>query len=419
MFRQFFGILILMVFLISILVSRADEKGDSPKSRKDEKATVDASPFNEEVIEGVILEVSTYPDPKEADYRNCLYSCLIKATNLPDAPEMAVYFWAFKNRELTETSRFYPKLNLRFRVRNLELVPEQKTAKRADNLTKIDVPVFAGEFVSAVIDKNHSLRPSKFKKLETPVDRMDEQVEMLIHMHKTLEKKGIKLLIVPFPFKEEIVDAKEVRPGSKAFLSTRGKLITSLKAKKLNVVDLAPVFKSDPRSESLFYAWDYDHHPTDAGLQLAVQMIKAAITKQLNYAPSTRIVFEKKKLQLSDTKNLQVGDKTQYITTQIFQDGKIIDLWSPSEIVVVGDSVTRWPLGSYYGNVEGASLPAQLSFALGIRCSSFTVSGGGPTMPRLLHRHPEVLEKAKICVFVFAAYYAWRDEPGMWDLVEF
>ena len=168
-----------------------------------------------------------------------------------------------------------------------------------------------------------------------------------------------------------------------------------------------------------FTRWDYDHHPTDGGLQLAAQTISAAVTNNLNYLPSKRILFETKKLQLSDTKNLQVGDKTQYFATQIFQDGTVIDLWNPSEVVVLGDSITRVPFASYYGSIEGASLPAQLSNILGARCSSFTVSGGGPSMPRLSHRHPEVLNNAKVCVFVFAAYYAWRDEPGMWDIVDF
>jgi len=416
----------LMVFSFSMMISCTAEKEEVVEAQVSEiKATnvvKSASPESlpeNEVIEGLVLEVSAYPDPKTADYKNCLYSCLIKVTSLPEEPEVAVYFWAFKNRKLTETSRFYPKLNLRFKLHSMESSVEYKTSRRADNLTRFDVPIFAGEFISAVIDKNHFHRSSKFTRLEAPVDRIDEQIRMLVHMSESMKKKGISFLIVPYPFKEEIVDAKEVRPGSKAFLGTRGKLLRKLRAKKLNVLDLATAFKNDSHSESLFYAWDYDHHPTDEGLHLAAQTISTAVTEKLNYLPSTRILFETKKVQLSDTKNLQIGDKTQYFATQIFQDGTVIDLWNPSEVVVLGDSITRVPLSSYYGSIEGASLPAQLSNVLGVRCSSFTVSGGAPSMPRLLHRHPEVLNNAKVCVFVFAAYYAWRDEPGMWNIVDF
>ena len=240
MFRQFYGALMVMVLSVSMMISSCTaEKEEVVEAQVSETKVTDvvktASPESlpeNEVIEGLVLEVSAYPDPKTADYQNCLYSCLIKVTSLPDEPEVAVYFWAFKNRELTETSRFYPRLKLRFKLHDMQSLAEYKTSRRADNLARFDVPIFAGEFVSAVIDKNNYRRSSKFTRLEAPVDRIDEQVRMLVHMNETLEQKGIKFLIVPYPFKEEIVDAEEVRPGSKGFLGARKKLLTSLKAKK-------------------------------------------------------------------------------------------------------------------------------------------------------------------------------------------
>lgn len=196
-------------------------------------------------------------------------------------------------------------------------------------------------------------------------------------------------------------------------MKSRTNLVEALKLKNIPVLDLAPVFTKVSDPSSLYYADGRvdDHHPNDDGLKLTASAIAEYLIKEFKYSVETPVKFTFKKAQF--------GEQNQYSATQVIHDGHLIDIWPPAEVVVLGDSVTRWPQGSYYGSVDGASLPCQLSAELGLRCSSFTVSGGGPSMPRLLKGSPEALGKAKICIFVFAPYYAWKKEPRMWDPVEF
>lgn len=212
MFRGFTVLLFSSILCISSCENEptAEGKRDATKSQNQEIAPNISPEF---VVEGTISRVSSFPEPSKAEYKECCFSTVIKTQNLSENLELNVYFWAFRDRKLSETGGLYPGATVKFRAIDFNSRSDLKSVMRADDISRFDLPVYFGEFVGALITRDNFRRPSKFEKLEAPVNRIESQIGMLSAMNDSLKKRGIKLLVVPTPFKEEIVPSvKELQP---------------------------------------------------------------------------------------------------------------------------------------------------------------------------------------------------------------
>ncbi len=255
-------------------------------------------------------------------------------------------------------------------------------------------------------------------------------LDMILAFDRALAERGIDLIVVPFPFKEEITADRfsPLAPKDGHLSPQRLRFVDWLLAHDVEVVDLAPALKQaadEGKAEWLYY--DYGElHPARDGIEVAA----GVLAERLERYDFPR---EWRGLKLRDTQFTMpesfrkrfpnMPKHAEYPARLVITpDGDILPKEAPdSPVLLAGDSFTRVP--ALY-NVFGASLREHLAWQSGVLARDLGVAGSASkTMRNLLREGPEILEGCEVCIFVFAQYPLFVEEEDLddpsyqWDIV--
>ena len=255
-----------------------------------------------------------------------------------------------------------------------------------------------------VFERTYNHRFTDLLRLEEP-----PALKMLVALDRELARKGIDLLVVPFPLKEEINASlfSDVGPAEGSLSPARLQCMHWLLKYDVEVVDLAPALREARDFRPwLYYDFD-DHHPAQGGIELAAEVIAKRL-QRYKFKPVYKglsrqlIEFE---MPATYMKRFQMrGEVTSYPARQVVQShgGFLPRSDKQSPVLLIGDSFTRVPM--LYG-VGHAGLREQIAFESGIFPRSMSIYGSAARIMRNLRREgPDYLEGVKVCVFVFAQY---------------
>ncbi len=277
-----------------------------------------------------------------------------------------------------------------------------------------------GEFFSRSYDH-------RFGELMSVADQ-SPALEMIVAFDRALANQGIDLIVVPFPFKEEInahhFDAQAPITGTLS--PQRLRFIDWLLERDVEVVDLEPALRrAAETSEKLFY--DYaDLHPARDGIEVAAKVIAERLRRY-------ELPQEWQQLSLKDIKFTMpesyrdrfphLPAKAEYSARQVLtSEDKLLPENTPeSPLLLVGDSFVRAP-GLY--EVKSSSLREHLAYLTGVLGRDLSVKGGAPqTMLNLQREGADILTGCQVCIMVFAQYPLFVDpdkidEAEQWPIVD-
>ena len=244
------------------------------------------------------------------------------------------------------------------------------------------------------------------------VDREEPaSLKMLVALDRELARKGIDLLVVPFPFKEEVTADlfadPEYVPKDGILSPGRLRVLHWLISHDVEVVDLVPALHEQRESRPWLYYDFEDMHPAQDGIDIAAGVIGERLSRygwQREYRDLKRegLEFEMPEQFRDRSEHLEVGKK--YPARQVVQkNGEFLpDRIDRSPLLLIGDSFTRVP--ALYG-VDDASLREQLAFETGVLPRVLSIKGSAAQVMRNLRREgPGFLDGVEACVFVFAQY---------------
>ena len=184
----------------------------------------------DEIFTFRITAVSDLPDPKLSDYADALFAVQMKCMPLDstDAEKdefvISAYLPAFAKRVFQDSAYIGPWNRGTVRLKEFSEVPEMAAIQRVDTVGDLESPVFFAELIECEFDRGRALRPGGMIRYDVP--SLDEQARlaMITGMAESLRAHDIELVVVPFPFKEEIVGGPEQRPGVYEVFGQRRKL---------------------------------------------------------------------------------------------------------------------------------------------------------------------------------------------------
>jgi alginate O-acetyltransferase complex protein AlgJ len=269
-------------------------------------------------------------------------------------------------------------------------------------------------------------------------------VPVILQFKKLLAERGVDLLFVPVPTKEEIYPEKmstaaDDRQAAEKFVGRvvnpfERKFLLDLSEKGVEVVDLLPLFLrarasdgSKPTSTQGAHAGAaplyqaQDTHWTNRGLELAAGAVADRIKtypwyKMIAAHRRTYKVQEAKFSRHGDLHSrLPEADKARYQPENLLgdqvltSDGTLYEDDPDSPIVVLGDSFT----GVYeLMDCEHAGVSAHVAKNIGYPTDLVMSYGGGPNVrQKLLRRGLKALESKKLVVWMMTA----RDLYDFWE----
>jgi hypothetical protein len=229
-------------------------------------------------------------------------------------------------------------------------------------------------------------------------------LKMLSSLNAQLRARGIDLIVVPFPAKEdvhaEVFSSKASADGW--FQPYRQKFFLQLLEADIEVIDLIqPLRAARNRFPFVFYD-EIDQHPADGGIQVAAEEVARRLARyDLNEsAPDL-------KLQLKPVKVEKTSDRgtASYPATQVAsEDGTSLEvpLNSGSPVIIMGDSYTRIP-HQYLPGGNGCAIPMHLAHRLGVLPDHLVRMGSSAQAMHLLAREGgNYLANRRVLVFIFA-----------------
>lgn len=259
-------------------------------------------------------------------------------------------------------------------------------------------------------------------------------VPVIAQFKKLLAERGVDLLFVPVPTKEEIypdklgTSAEDRRVGArlagKVVNPFERKFLLDLSEKGVEVLDLLPGFLEartrDSAGKTPLYQ-SQDTHWTNHGLELAARAVSTRIKAYPWYKgiAAHRRNYETKTAPFSRHGDLHSrlpeADKARYqpenlVGDQVVSaDGTLYEDDPDSPIVVLGDSFT----GVYeLMDCEHAGVSAHVAKEIGYPIDLVMSYGGGPNVrQKLLRRGAQALETKKLVIWMMTA----RDLHDFWE----
>ncbi|MEI6534039.1 MAG: hypothetical protein WCN98_01775 [Verrucomicrobiaceae bacterium] len=251
-------------------------------------------------------------------------------------------------------------------------------------------------------------------------------LKMLISMSRQLRDRGIDLIVVPFPNKED-TNAEifsKLAPADGWFLPYRQWFLLQLLEADVEVIDLIrPLREARSKFPSVFYD-EHDHHPADGGIQVAAEQItrrlaRYELAKDAKNGPIDLRLNPSSFLKSIDEKNEVRCPATQILTA----DGNPLHINdnTGSPVVILGDSFTQVP-AVYPHSVEGAALPMHVAYLSGVVPDRLSNMGSSDKAMTLLAREGgDFLANRRVLVFVFAPNRLFGQDSGRgdekWNLV--
>ncbi len=305
-------------------------------------------------------------------------------------------------------------------------------AEQVHNLEQTNAPVFAGEhgwlclagnlrFLAA--EKFWGDNASKVGRSRNP--KWADPIPAIVDFQQQLEKRGIKLLLVPVPPKAAIY-GDEIFPGvdlngadAVPFLH---RFYDELRGKGIDVLDLTSTFVANRASEHGALFCKTDTHWSGIGCVLAAQAIAQKIRDTLASEQSPRKEYsaEWKKVSIEGDLQKLLGQSQKDAAAEEISVRMVSEKNGPitsdpnSPVLLLGDSHV---LVFHDFLAERAGLPDQLAFELGFAPDVIGTRGSAATAVRInLYRHsrgdPNYLAKKKVVVWCFAAREFTETEQG-------
>ena len=307
-------------------------------------------------------------------------------------------------------------------------------ADKVRNLEQAKAAVFAGEhgwlcltgnlrFLAA--EKFWGDAASKIGRSRNP--KWADPIPAIVDFQRQLEKRGIKLLLVPIPpkaaiYAEEIFPNVDLHGADPAPFMHR--FYDELRGKGIDVLDLTPVFLASRASEHGAMFCKTDTHWSGMGCVLAAQAIAQKIRDALTSSQQPRKEYSSEWKKVSIEGDLQklldqpqkggAGEEISLRTVSEKSANTPIAADPNSPVLLLGDSHV---LVFHDFLAERAGLLDQLAFELGFAPDVIGTRGSAATAVRInLYRHsgsdPNYLTKKKVIVWCFAAREFTETEQG-------
>lgn len=238
----------------------------------------------------------------------------------------------------------------------------------------------------------------------------NDAIETITELDRQLRARGIDLIVLPIPAKEEI--------NAKAFTSHapedgiinphRLRFYRSLLERDVEIINLAPaLIEALGRFDYVFYDGP-DPHPAQGAIQVAAQ----AIGRRLQRYPIVRRAresggeWERRDVRLRFEREFldESAPDHEYPGSQILKDGvPIAQYTEASPVIVMGDSFIGFKIAS---GVEGVDIPAHIAYETRIvptRLESW--EGASQIMRRMARRGPDFLKGRRVCIFALSESY--------------
>jgi len=255
--------------------------------------------------------------------------------------------------------------------------------------------------------------------------------KMIRALHAELDSRGIDLIVVPFPFKEEVHSDVFLSgaPADNIFVPERLRLILDLLEAGIEVLDLTLPLHDAPDRSSLFYPYE-DTPPADGAIQVAA----SAITKRLKRydIPAeisglktrvTTFTMPEKILKRRNSRYRFLPEDTTFPATLVTTGtGDLLPVRNASSpFLLIGDSFTRCP--DFY-KCRGANLKDHLTLRTHILPGTLSINGSAAQTMRNIAREGErFLTNRQVVIFVFstARIFTERYPEGhpdrLWEIV--
>ncbi len=252
-------------------------------------------------------------------------------------------------------------------------------------------------------------------------------LKMLSSLNQQLRARGIDLIVVPFPNKEDVhADVfSKIAPADGWFTPNRQQFLLQLLEADIEAVDLTkPLQAARSRFPFIFYPQE-DHHPADGALQVAAEEIAKRLeryefTKQPGSNP-LKLDLEPFMFDKEDD-----GITVKFPATRVVNADTHLPLEIPdntgSPIVIMGDSFTLVPL-AYSSAAAGAALPMQVAYHSGVLPNYLSSKGSSDKAMHLLAREGgDYLAHRAVLIFAFAPNRLFGQDSGhdgeSWNLVD-
>lgn len=252
-----------------------------------------------------------------------------------------------------------------------------------------------------------SLRPDLYEKLCQSTDKNEGPGPVLIELTRQLRERGIDLIVVPFPRKEE-TDAdvfSQLAPADGIFEPYRQKFILKMLDAGVEVLDLMPALRAARKKYPMIFYDVGDDHPADGAVQVAAEVIGERLSRyDLEHRPGfVPVVYKIGPVDFETNHHASKKPMRHYTATQVFTpDGTPLLVRSSSScpVLVAGDSYTYAP-GSY--DVGAASIPTHLARHLGEPPNVLRRMGGAPEIMQVIASEGgEFLVGRCAVVFIFS-----------------
>jgi hypothetical protein len=256
-------------------------------------------------------------------------------------------------------------------------------------------------------------------------------LRMLKALNLQLRQRGIDLIVVPYPLKEEVhADVfSQKAPSDGWFIPYRQKFLLQLLEADVEVIDLVPALKAARSRFSYIFYDHHDNHPASGGVEVGAEEIVRRLGRYDMKIPegSSPIKLHIKPVILEKGViiNEHKDEETHHYPANsvVTEDGKPLDLpLNPaSPMVIMGDSYTRTP--EYLKNGLGAALPMHVAFRFGVMPDVLESMGSSNKAMQLLAREGQnYLKGRRVLIFVFAPNRLFGQDAGKdgesWNLVD-
>jgi len=255
-----------------------------------------------------------------------------------------------------------------------------------------------------------------------------EPFRVLQSLREELDQRGIDLIVVPFPSREQVQGDRFLAggplPADAVLNPARLRFQDSLLAAGIEVVDLVPdLRKAETDDRTSFYAHG-DAHPTDQGVRisaavLADRLLRYGFEKDGHELSMEEVRFHMPERYQKRYPRLRSSD--QFTATQIrYPWGKpVLGHRKGSPVLICGDSFSRTPL---LFDVEGAAISAQLAVLIGFTPASNSIHGSvAQLMKNLAREKPDFFLDPAVLVLLFQEerllekFYPPSDSQNRWE----
>lgn len=248
------------------------------------------------------------------------------------------------------------------------------------------------------------------KSLET---RWKQVFRALVRLNTELRERGIDLILVPFPYREEINAGvfSDLAPQDMITMPYKLMFFHALLKADVEVINLGPLFREKGRSFPFLYYNCRDAHPADGAIQLAAE----ATARRLDRYQFTSDAHARREKYTSKIVHFSVTPpRTSFPKDAVFpatvvldENGAPLQTSDPqSLLLVMGDSFIGVP--EYFG-VPSANFVAHLAKETGVISARLVVQSATPQiMQHLARKGHAFLNERRVCVFAFNINYLFH-----------